>query len=173
MAILAGDSLLTLAFQVLSELPHVSPAIAVALIRELSTASGTVDGMIGGQALDLKSQAQELDVENLILMHEMKTGALIRVSAEGAALACGLPAEKRQLCREFGGLLGFAFQLKDDLLDSAVEIEKGSMPARIGLAETERRLIEITARARVCLRGLGLEKSDLAELLTMNVERTH
>lgn len=176
-ALLAGDTLLTEAFGLLANQYSDEPTLAMTLVRLLVEAAG-YHGMIGGQAIDLTSKKQNLSLDELIQMHEMKTGALIRVASEGAAVACGLPLAKRLQCREFGRLLGFAFQLKDDLLDSVPEIEAGSFPAHLGLAATEQRLFEISDRAKILLTELGFqsdsenERNALFNLVQMNLERT-
>lgn len=170
-ALLAGDALLTEAFGLLASAYREQPDLAVRLVSLLSEAAG-LRGMIAGQAIDLESQESGLDLEELIRMHELKTGALIRVCAEGAAAVCGLPAEKQTLCRDFGGWLGFAFQLKDDLLDSAQTIEKGSFPERLGIPATEMRLQEASQRAWACLEKLNLGVGPLADLVQMNLDRT-
>jgi geranylgeranyl diphosphate synthase type II len=171
-ALLAGDALLTEAFGVIAFGYESEPHIAVALIRLLTEAAG-LRGMVGGQAIDLKSKLSGLELSELIQMHEMKTGALIRVSSEGAALICGLPTSKQQLCREFGAKLGFAFQLQDDLLDSTESIEKGSYPDKLGLEKTKEKLLEVSAQARECLKQLELSQGELADLIQMNLDRTY
>jgi geranylgeranyl diphosphate synthase type II len=117
MAILAGDSLLTIAFQVLSELPHVSAQICVALIRELSTASGTIGGMIGGQVADIEGERQTPTAELLETIHRAKTGALLRASVRMGAIYAGGTAEQVAQLSSFGEHVGLAFQIVDDILD--------------------------------------------------------
>jgi geranylgeranyl diphosphate synthase type II len=114
MAILAGDALLTLAFQVLSCVETVDP---VALIRELSTASGTVRGMIGGQVHDIEGEGQTPTVELLESIHRAKTGALLRASVRMGAICAGASAEQYQALSRYGEHVGLAFQIVDDLLD--------------------------------------------------------
>jgi geranylgeranyl diphosphate synthase type II len=170
-ALLAGDALLTEAFGLLPSAYMDEPALAAGLVRLLAEAAG-LRGMVGGQAIDLKSQEQKLELEELLLMHEMKTGALIRAACEGTAFVCGLPEDTRRSCREFGSLLGFAFQLKDDVLDSSAEIEKGSLAAHLGLQQTEQRLLQVSQNARQVLARMDLGKSALADLVQMNLDRT-
>ncbi|MFN7727674.1 MAG: polyprenyl synthetase family protein, partial [Bdellovibrio sp.] len=171
-ALLAGDALLTEAFGVIAFGYESEPHIAVSLIRLLTEAAG-LRGMVGGQAIDLKSKLSVLELSELIRMQEMKTGALIRVSSEGAALICGLPSSKQKLCREFGANLGFAFQLQDDLLDSTETTEKGSYPDKLGLEKTKEKLLEVSAQARDCLKQLELSNGELADLIQMNLDRTY
>jgi geranylgeranyl diphosphate synthase type II len=169
-ALLAGDALLTEAFFVISENYNKEPELGLYLIRLLSEAAG-FSGMVGGQAIDLSSKETGLALQELNLMHALKTGALIRVAAEGAAHILGLPKESREKVRKFGEKLGLAFQLKDDILDSQEKIEKGSFPELLGLEQTESYLNEVTQEAHALLQQLSIEKSALADLLKMNLHR--
>ena len=170
-ALLAGDTLLTEAFGMIARGYSDQPLLVSQLVLLLCEAAG-FRGMVGGQAIDLKSKVQSLNLEELVQMHEMKTGALIRVSCEGAAIVCGLPLAKQQLAREFGALLGFAFQLKDDLLDSADEVEVGSFPGHLGLEQTKNKLAEVSSKAEALLSELNLSQGPLKDLIRMNLERS-
>ena len=169
-ALLAGDGLLTEAFACLSRGYDREAELGLKLVALLSTAAGLV-GMVGGQAIDLKAQKEKVSLQELNLMHAMKTGALIRVCVEGSALACGLPQEKIELCRKFGEHLGLAFQIKDDLLDSEEEIELGSFPGILGLEETKIYLDDVSQRAIELLKQLGAERSLLKDLVEYNLSR--
>lgn len=116
-AILAGDSLLTYAFDILSG-PEtgLAPAVAVDLIKALARASG-IGGMAGGQMLDLAAEKQAPDEAGIRMLQAMKTGALIRFATEAGAIIAGTSAEDRGRLRLFGEKIGLAFQLADDLLD--------------------------------------------------------
>ncbi len=171
-ALLAGDALLTEAFFAISEAYSREPQLGLKLINLLSEAAG-FSGMVGGQVIDLSSKESGLALQELNLMHALKTGALIRVAAEGAAVVLGLPTNIQEQVRSFGQKLGLAFQLKDDLLDSAESIEKGSFPELLGLAETESYLNDVTAEAHAILKELSIESSALAQLLQMNSTRSH
>ena len=117
MAILAGDSLLTLAFEVLGGLPNANDAIKARLVAELATAAGTVGGMIGGQVHDIEGERQTPTAELLESIHRAKTGALLRASVRmGAIYAGASPAELEALSR-YGEHTGLAFQIVDDILD--------------------------------------------------------
>ncbi len=115
-AILAGDSLLTYAFDIIASTPGIDEASKVALILALSRASG-LGGMAGGQALDLAAEKQAPDEQGIIMLQAMKTGALIRFACEAGAIVAGSPAEDRATLRRFGERIGLAFQLADDILD--------------------------------------------------------
>lgn len=116
-AILTGDSLLTLAFDIIA-----SPSITIAddrkaaLILSLAKAAG-IGGMAGGQALDLAAEKHPPDEAGIVTLQAMKTGALIRFACEAGAIIAGSDAEERQRLRSFGEKIGLAFQLADDLLD--------------------------------------------------------
>lgn len=116
-AILAGDALLTLAFDILASEANGLPAETRAgLVLSLARASG-VGGMVGGQALDLAAEQQKPDEKEIIMLQAMKTGALLRFACEAGALVANAATEDRVRLAEFGGAIGLAFQLADDLLD--------------------------------------------------------
>jgi len=114
-AILAGDSLLTLAFDVLAG-GEIEPARKVELIAGLARAAG-VGGMAGGQALDLAAAREPPDEAGIVALQAMKTGALIRYACEAGAILAAAPEDERTRLAEFGSAIGLAFQLADDLLD--------------------------------------------------------
>src|SRR5215472_13831344 len=117
MAILAGDALLTLAFEVLSKLDGIDAERRILLVRELSTAAGTVRGMIGGQVNDLEGEGKPPTPELLESIHRAKTGALLRASVRMGAIYAGASCEQLKALSEFGGHIGLAFQIVDDVLD--------------------------------------------------------
>ncbi len=172
-ALLAGDALLTEAFKVISTAYKAEPHIGLHLVQVLSEAAGFV-GMVGGQAIDLDAKKSKFTADQLMKMQELKTGALIRASAEGTAIACGLPEEKVCLFRKFGELLGFAFQLKDDLHDSQDgKMEKGSFPDLLGLEKTKDILDQVSNQALEILKELQIQSAELHELVQYNRERSH
>jgi len=116
-AILAGDALLTLAFEVLSKLDNVDACRRVELIRELSTAAGTVGGMIGGQVNDLEGEGQIPTATLLESIHRAKTGALLRASVRMGAIYAGADPGQLAALTGFGEHVGLAFQIVDDVLD--------------------------------------------------------
>ena len=124
MAILAGDALLTLAFQVLASLYHVDAARRSGLIAELAAASGTVGGMIGGQVFDLEGEHQEPGVELLERIHRAKTGALLRASLRMGAIYAGADEARFRALSCYGEHVGLAFQIVDDLLDVEASSEE-------------------------------------------------
>ena len=117
MAILAGDALLTLAFEVLSKLEGAGAERRIALVRELATASGTVGGMIGGQVNDIEGEGQHPTAALLESIHRAKTGALLRASVRMGAIYAGADAGQLEALTRFGEHIGLAFQIVDDILD--------------------------------------------------------
>lgn len=117
-AILAGDSLLTFAFDILADEATALPAdTRVRLVAGLARAAG-MGGMAGGQALDLAAERIKPDEDGIIRLQAMKTGALIRFACEAGPVIAGARAQDRETLAEFGSAIGLAFQLADDLLDA-------------------------------------------------------
>lgn len=130
-AILAGDSLLTFAFDLLADKEtHKDPIIRAELVLQLARASG-LGGMAGGQMLDLEAESKRPDEAGILLLQSMKTGALLRFGCEaGAILGLAKPEDQRRL-RDFGVKIGQAFQLADDILDvTATSEEMGKKVAK-------------------------------------------
>jgi geranylgeranyl diphosphate synthase, type II len=115
-AILAGDALLTLAFETISATP-IAPAQTVAIVKEVASAAGTVNGMVGGQVADLEAERQKIEPEMLEYIHRSKTAALIRASVTAGALCADAPVDDVARLRRFGETVGWAFQVTDDILD--------------------------------------------------------
>lgn len=116
-AILAGDALLTLAFDIIAdEATTLAPESKVALMLALSRAAGA-GGMAGGQMLDLDAAHTPPDEAGIITLQAMKTGALIRFACEAGVIVGNAPADDRERLAEFGSAIGLAFQIADDLLD--------------------------------------------------------
>jgi geranylgeranyl diphosphate synthase type II len=116
MAVLAGDGLLTLAFETLLTQPDVAPEILARVAREVALAAGP-SGMVGGQAIDLGSEGQLPTPEIMTLMHRLKTGALFRASLRAGALLAGGSEEDVQSLTDYAEQFGLAFQITDDILD--------------------------------------------------------
>jgi geranylgeranyl pyrophosphate synthase len=161
-AVLVGDALQSLAFEVLASDPSLpaSPAIRLRLIELLAQASGTA-GMAGGQAIDLAAQGGELPVGEVEAMHALKTGALIRASVQmAAACAPNLPPHHWDALTGFAVPIGLAFQIQDDLLDVLGEVGvvgkttgadrargKPTHPAVVGPAASQQRVRELHTAA--------------------------
>ncbi|WP_419799707.1 MAG: polyprenyl synthetase family protein [Terasakiella sp.] len=125
-AILAGDALLTLAFEVLAdEETHPSPSVRCALVGELAKASG-MNGMVGGQMIDLMAETRELGIPEITRLQRLKTGALIVFACKAGGILGKAEELKMHALRNYGHDLGLAFQIADDLLDvEASEEETG------------------------------------------------
>ncbi len=129
-AILAGDALLTLAFEALSApATHPDPAVRCELMRGLAVAGGPA-GMVGGQMIDLLAENQELDIDGVTHLQSLKTGALIAFSCEAGAILGRAAPEARAAIAAYGRDLGLAFQIADDLLD--VEGEQAETGKAVG-----------------------------------------
>src|SRR5947209_14231809 len=115
-AILAGDALQTLAYQVLADLKCSADA-RVRIIAEIAHATGTVDGMIGGQVVDLESEHMKAEASVLEYIHRSKTGALITASVVAGGIYAEADPSQLQKLRDFGRSIGLAFQIVDDVLD--------------------------------------------------------
>src|SRR5262249_28180693 len=115
-AILAGDALLTLAFETIAAAP-VAPERCVAMVTEIASAAGTVNGMVGGQVADLEAEGKTVSPEMLEYIHRSKTAALIRASITSGAICAGVPSGDVARLRRFGETIGWAFQVTDDILD--------------------------------------------------------
>ncbi|MCY7280957.1 MAG: polyprenyl synthetase family protein [Sphingomonas bacterium] len=122
-AILAGDSLHALAFEILTDpATHDDPSVRLTLCGELARASGP-SGMAGGQVLDLAAEGQSLDLPAITRLQQLKTGALIEFSVESACILARLPAEARTPYRGYARNVGLAFQIADDLIDHSGDQE--------------------------------------------------
>jgi geranylgeranyl diphosphate synthase, type II len=183
MAILAGDSLLTLAFQVLAQLP-ISGERRAGLIAELSTASGTVGGMIGGQVADLEGEGKPPTAELLETIHRAKTGALLRASLRLGAIYAGASETQYAALSCYGEHVGLAFQIVDDILDVEESSEslgktagkdaqqhKITFPAVYGLEVSRRMAEEECAHAHQVLEPFGGRAARLHELADLIVHR--
>jgi geranylgeranyl diphosphate synthase type II len=117
MAILAGDALLTLAFEVLARLEGVNGCRRTRLVRELAGAAGTDGGMIAGQVHDIEGESEHPTAELLERIHRAKTGALLRVSVRMGAIYAGADDSQLEALSRYGEHIGLAFQVVDDILD--------------------------------------------------------
>ncbi len=158
-AILAGDGLLTLAFETIAAAP-VSAERRVAMVREIATAAGTVNGMVGGQVADLESEGKKVVPGTLEYIHRSKTAALIRASVTSGALCAGAAGEDVARLRRFGETIGWAFQVTDDILDveessaalgktagKDIAQQKATYPAVFGLERSHEIAEELSNRA--------------------------
>ena len=175
-ALLAGDALLTEAFYVIGDGYASVPELGLELARLLAEAAG-LTGMIAGQAVDLKmarasAELTPAKVEQILDMHERKTGALIRYAAEGVAVLARLPQKEREQVREFGVKFGLAFQIADDLLDFDPRVpEQNGLPARLGVEKTRELLNSVSQDCQSILLNYGGRAGHLVTLVKKNLIR--
>lgn len=171
-ALLAGDALLTEAFALISNHYSENPSVGLELVKILAQASG-LSGMVGGQAMDLAQNLEQLNDEISDLIHHLKTGVLICSVTEGIASIATLPSEERSKITKFGSHLGFAFQLKDDLLDFEPETkDPKNKVCQLGLETTKKLLSLISKHAEDQIKFLGEASFPLVELINYNIQRT-
>lgn len=182
-AILAGDALQTQAYETLARLK--CPAEArVKIIEEIANGTGTIDGMIGGQVVDLEAEHSKPDAATLEYIHRAKTAALITASLVTGGLYAGAnPCDVAKL-RAFGQSIGLAFQIVDDVLDVTqtseqlgktagkdTAAEKATYPALFGIEQSERKADELVMAAFAQLQSFGERAETLKELARFLVER--
>lgn len=159
--ILIGDALLTHAFNVLTEKNKDISAEKIVEIVKLTSSYAGINGMIGGQMIDIESEGKKVSMETLKYIHKNKTGKLLRLPVEMGCIIGDASKEIREKLEEYADLIGLAFQIKDDILDvegdfeklgkpigSDAESEKSTYPSMIGMAESKKLLDEITEKAK-------------------------
>ena len=163
--ILIGDSLLTYAFYVLSQknLEFLSSEHIVKIISKTSEYAG-INGMIGGQMIDIESENRKIDLETLKYIHSHKTGKLIKLPIEIACIIANVEKDKREFLEEYADLIGIAFQVKDDILDvegtfeelgkpvgSDVDLHKATYPSILGMEESKKILNDTVEKAKILI----------------------
>jgi geranylgeranyl diphosphate synthase type II len=176
--ILAGDALLTHAFQVLADqtAAGVPASRRLRIIAEIAAAAGSV-GMVGGQTMDIQAEGKTLDPATLLTLHSKKTGALLRVSLRVGGLAGGADEAALAQLTRYGERLGLAFQIVDDILDiegnsaemgktagSDLRKHKATYPAVFGLEASRREVARLIGEAREAVRPLGAPGAELVAL---------
>jgi len=183
-AILAGDALLTLAFEVLADdATHEDPAVRVALVAALARAAGA-RGMVGGQMFDLAAESRPLSLDEIGRLQRMKTGALFNFSCEASAILGKASDMSRKSLLSYAQDLGLAFQIADDLLDAeGTEAEvgkkvrkdavlgKATFVSHLGIEKARREAHMLAERAVSCLDIFGEKAEPLAELARFVVAR--
>lgn len=171
--ILIGDSLLTYAFYILSQknLKFLSSEQIVNIISKTSEYAG-INGMIGGQMIDIESENKKIDLETLKYIHSHKTGKLIKLPIEIACIIANVEKDKREILEEYANLIGLAFQVKDDILDvegtfeelgkpvgSDVDLHKATYPSILGMEESKKILNDTVEKAKEIIKNkFGEEK---------------
>ena len=174
--ILIGDSLLTYAFYVLSQknLEFLSSEQLVNIISKTSEYAG-INGMIGGQMIDIQSENKKIDLETLKYIHSHKTGKLIKLPIEIACIIANVEKDKREFLEEYADLIGIAFQVKDDILDvegtfeelgkpvgSDADLHKATYPSILGMKESKKILNDTVEKAKEIIKNkFGEEKGKI------------
>jgi geranylgeranyl diphosphate synthase, type II len=182
-AILAGDALLTLAFETLANAP-IEPSRRVAILSDVAASAGTVNGMVGGQVADLEAEGRAIGPADLEYIHRSKTAALIRAAVVSGAIAGGADEENVSRLRRFGETIGWAFQVVDDILDveetsatlgktagKDAAQKKATYPALHGLEQSRKFAQELEAGAMSELAPYGSRATRLRELAELIVHR--
>ena len=182
-AILAGDALQTQAYETLAQLQ--CPAEArVGIVAEIAKGTGTINGMIGGQVVDLEAEHIKPDAETLQYIHRSKTAALITASLVSGGIYAGANQARAGALREFGQAIGLAFQIVDDILDVTqtsqqlgktagkdLASEKATYPALFGLEESRRKAAALLDSANQSLESFGEPANVLKSLGRFLIER--
>lgn len=173
-AILAGDALCAQAFWELADGYHADSVELVPRLTGLLSEAIGPRGIVLGQVMDIQSKSAHYTKEQILLMHQLKTGLLFQVVFQGVGLIGGLATNKIKSLDKLGLQIGLAFQIKDDLLDSKEdEIEPGSLPAVLGLDETKKLLESIQKDMQNTLSHLRIPlESSLAQLIELNESRS-
>src|SRR5712664_3589670 len=182
-AILAGDALLTLAFETLAN-AAIDPARRVAILSHVAASAGTVNGMVGGQVADLEAEGRAIQPADLEYIHRSKTAAMIRASVVSGAIGGGADDENVARLKRFGEAIGWAFQVVDDILDveeSSAALgktagkdaaqQKATYPSLYGLEESRQIAKELEARAMAEIEPYGTLAARLRELAELIVHR--
>ena len=182
-AILAGDALLTLAFETLANAP-IEASRRVAILSHVAASAGTINGMVGGQVADLEAEGHDIQPAELEYIHRSKTAALIRAAVVAGALSGGAKQEDVRRLGRFGETIGWAFQVVDDILDveeSSAALgktagkdaarKKATYPALYGLEKSHQFAKELESRAMAELDVYGPRAARLRELAELIVHR--
>ncbi len=182
-AILAGDALLTLAFEVMTRQKNVEPKILLEVVKEMSIAAG-VSGMVGGQMIDLESEGKKINLDTLKKMHLGKTGALFKAAIKSGAILAGADEKKLSALTNYAENFGLAFQITDDILDvigdeknlgkpvgSDEKNHKSTYVTLTSLDEAEKLAEKAVDDAVDSLKNFGDEANFLRELVKFLIDR--
>jgi geranylgeranyl pyrophosphate synthase len=184
-AILAGDTLQTLAFQTIAEETQLASEIRIRLITLLARASGTPGGMVAGQAEDLEAESREVSGEELERIHRLKTGALIIAAARAGAIIAGASKPELNAITAYAAQLGLLFQITDDLLDVTASVEtlgktpgkdarseKATYPALYGIEKAQERATQAHVSACAALDQINRPTEKLRAIADFILERS-
>ena len=182
-AILAGDALLTLAFEVMTRQKNVEPKILLEVVKEMSVAAGAA-GMVGGQMIDLQSEGKKINLDTLKKMHLGKTGALFKAAIKSGAILAGADEKKLSALTNYAENFGLAFQITDDILDvigdeknlgkpvgSDEKNHKSTYVTLTSLDEAEKLAEKSVDDAVDSLKNFGDEANFLRELVKFLIDR--
>lgn len=183
-AILAGDALQTLAFETIASEERLPAAVRIDLVKELTGAAGTPDGMVAGQAEDLEAESRDITGTELEQIHRLKTGALIIAAARSGALIASATETELKLITDYAAQLGLLFQITDDILDVTATAEilgktpgkdararKATYPSLFGLKAARERATLIHQEACVALEQMGRPTERLRAIADYILER--
>jgi geranylgeranyl diphosphate synthase, type II len=185
LAILAGDALLTQAFRVLAmDAPQRDPLKQIRVLREIATAAGTVDGLIGGQVVDMESEGKEVDAATLEYIHHSKTGAMIRASVIVGGIIAGVNDEQLEKLEAYSQRIGLAFQIADDILDVTqtseqlgktagkdLAVAKATYPAIFGFEASEQKARDLVDEAVEIVSSIAGDTRILQAIARFIIER--
>ncbi|MBC8030958.1 MAG: polyprenyl synthetase family protein [Pyrinomonadaceae bacterium] len=184
-AILAGDALQTLAFKIVSEDKTLSAEKRLRLIADISSAAGTPQGMVAGQALDLDAESRNVSAEELEQIHRLKTAALIITSARCGAIIADVTESDLEAVTEYAAQLGLLFQITDDLLDITATAEaigktpgkdrrseKATYPHLHGIDAARDLALTVHARARAAVNQIERSTQHLSAIADYILNRT-
>jgi len=164
-AILAGDALLTKAFQVIAQsyLQQLESTVIIRLIEEIGIAAGA-EGMVGGQVADIEAEGRDTTIEQLQYIHTHKTGALLTAAVRSGAIVAGVNEDQLDNITEFANKIGLAFQIQDDILDligdqdkigkktgSDLANDKATYPVLLGIEASKEKVMQLTDEALIAL----------------------
>ena len=187
MAVLAGDALLTLAFEVIANQSKsgLDPSINLELVLELARAAGP-EGMVGGQVADIEGEENGVDIHGLEYIHENKTGKLLGYSILAGAILAGASNKQKEKLREFSHHLGLAFQIRDDILDvegsesvigkpvgSDITNHKSTYPSLLTMDKAKALLEQHIESARTILSEIDFDESLLVQFVNLIASRDH
>ena len=185
MAVLAGDALLTFAFEMVARANAWPRYGTRALLAELARTSGSLQ-LIAGQVADLEGEGRKVDVKQLRFIHECKTAALLTTAIRFGGMSANVPAAKLRSLTDFGRALGLAFQVIDDILDVTqtseklgksagkdIAAQKATYPALLGLEGAREEARRLTAQAHTALKPLGRKAEALRGLADHLLERDY
>lgn len=183
-AILAGDVLQNLAFQVIAEDTALPPETRIRLITGLARAAGTPHGMVAGQQMDLEAEGKQITIEELERIHQAKTGAMIAYSAEAGAIIAEAGETERRAVTDYAAKVGLLFQITDDLLDvtQTTEVlgktagkdltsEKATYPSLYGIEKASTLALDVHDSACESLASISADTSILVDLVGFILRR--